>query len=97
MRNLDSNLEDLVNDIRSVQKEKIKWTCPICSGSNLSKGKVIETESYDTTVNVSTTLGELDVSVSKNNVVLEHVMFPIRYCPWCGRKVKNPYKKTKKV
>lgn len=97
---MDDNLEALVQDLRNVRKEpkkSIKWVCPICSGSKLEKGKVTQQTSLDElSVEVTTSIGELEVEISKEDNILEMIKFPIRYCPWCGRKIRQPYKKNKK-
>lgn len=96
---MDENLEDLVLALREERNEpkaKNKWKCPICCGSCLSKGKVTQTKTYDMNVEVTTSMGELEIDVSEKNETLEHIKFPIRYCPWCGRKIRKEYRKKNK-
>lgn len=96
---MEHNLEDLVSEIHEIQcnepKLNIKWACPICSGSRLTKGKVTQTKSYDMDVEVTTSLGELEITVAEGDAILEHIKYPIRYCPWCGRKIRQVYRKNK--
>lgn len=93
---MDENLENLVEFVHNSPKQKIGWTCPICSGSRLGKGKVTQTKSYNMDVEVTTSLGELEITVAEGDDILEHIKYPIKYCPWCGRKIKEPYRKIKK-
>lgn len=95
---MEENLEALVEDLREIRnepKKKIKWVCPICSGGKLEKGKVTQSFSDELDVEVTTSIGELEISISKEDFILEQIKFPIRYCPWCGRKIRQAYKKLK--
>lgn len=93
---MSEDFEEVVEEIKSSPKTKIKWVCPVCEGQELLKQKVIcESENLD--IQVTTGLGELYVEVSKGNEeIIKKTKFPIRYCPWCGRKVRERYKKLKK-
>ena len=51
---------------------------------------------FELDVEVTTSIGELEINISKEDFTLEQIKFPIRYCPWCGRKVRQAYKKSKK-
>ena len=96
---MEDNLEALVQDLRETRKEPknhIKWVCPVCSGSKLEKGKITQSFSDELDVEVTTSIGELEINISKEDFTLEQIKFPIRYCPWCGRKVRQAYKKSKK-
>lgn len=88
-------MDELVAEIRSVPKKKIKWVCPVCSGEELLKQKVIYKAEAGLGVEVTTELGELIVQVSQEEDIVEKTKFPIRYCPWCGRKIREKYKKHK--
>ena len=92
----DEKFEEVVEEIKSSQKVKIKWVCPVCDGEELKKQKVICQSEEDMNIQVTTGLGELYVEVSNNEEVLEKTKFPIRYCPWCGRKIREKYRKLKK-
>jgi len=93
---MSEDFEEVVEEIKSSPKTKIKWVCPVCEGQELLKQKVICQSDEEMEVQVTTGLGELYVEVSKGNEVLEKTKFPIRYCPWCGRKIREKYKKLKK-
>ena len=93
---MPEDFEEVMGEIKSAPKTKIKWICPICEGQELKKQKVICQSEDDVEVEVTTGLGELFVEVSKENEVIEKTKFPIRYCPWCGRKVRERYRKLKK-
>lgn len=95
---MEDNLEALVQDLREIRKEpkkRIKWVCPVCSGNKLEKGKITQSFSEELDVEVTTSIGELEIDISKEDLILEQIKFPIRYCPWCGRKVRQTYKKLK--
>lgn len=94
---MGEELEELVESLKKVEKEprKNKWECPICSGASLSKGKVVSTVDQNLNIDVTTSLGELEISVDDGENILEHIKYHIRYCPWCGRKVREPYRKRK--
>lgn len=95
---MEDNLEALVQDLREIRKEpkkRIKWVCPVCSGNKLEKGKITQSFSEELDVEVTTSIGELEIDISKEDLMVEQIKFPIRYCPWCGRKVRQTYKKLK--
>lgn len=95
---MEDNLEALVQDLREIRKEpkkRIKWVCPVCSGNKLEKGKITQSFSEELDVEVTTSIGELEIDISKEDLILEQIKFPIRYCPWCGRKIRQTYKKLK--
>jgi rubrerythrin len=95
---MEDNLEALVQDLREIRKEpkkRIKWVCPVCSGNKLEKGKITQSFSDELDVEVTTSIGELEIDISKEDIILEQIKFPIRYCPWCGRKIRQSYKKLK--
>lgn len=95
---MEDNLEALVQDLREIRKEpkkRIKWVCPVCSGNKLEKGKITQSFSDELDVEVTTSIGELKIDISKEDIILEQIKFPIRYCPWCGRKIRQSYKKLK--
>ena len=96
---MEDNLEALVQDLREIRKEpkkRIKWVCPVCSGNKLEKGKITQSFSEELDVEVTTSIGELEIDISKEDLMVEQIKFPIRYCPWCGRKIRQTYKKLKK-
>lgn len=96
---MGEELEALVEELRDIRKEpkkNIKWVCPICSGAKLEKGKIMQSFSDELDVEVTTSIGELIISIAKEELILEQIKFPIRYCPWCGRKIRQAYKKNKK-
>jgi hypothetical protein len=90
---MPDNFDEIVEEIKSSPKTKIKWICPVCEGQELRKQKVIcESENLD--IQVTTGLGELYVEVSnEDEEIIKKTKFPIRYCPWCGRKVRERYRK----
>ena len=90
------NVDDLLEKIRRTDKKVLKWVCPICCGGDLSRQKVLyNTLDDDAEVEVNTALGELMVHVdSEEGEILSK--FPIRYCPWCGRKIREKLKKSTK-
>lgn len=89
--------EEVVEEIKSSPKTKIKWVCPVCEGQELLKQKVVCQSDEEMEVQVTTGLGELYVEVSnEDDGILKKIKFPIRYCPWCGRKVREKYRKLKK-
>jgi rubrerythrin len=95
---MEDNLEALVQDLREIRKEpkkRIKWVCPVCSGNKLEKGKITQSFSEELDVEVTTSIGELEIDISKEDLMVEQIKFPIRYCPWCGRKIRQTYKKLK--
>lgn len=98
MDDIDANkIEELTKEIKDAPKtKKIKWVCPVCSGMALSRQKVLQQETNDLSIEITTELSEMIVTVFKGDIVIEETKFPIKYCPICGRKLKEEYRKLKK-
>lgn len=93
---MDKDLENELENAKKEPKKKIKWICPICDGDNLKKQKVI-VESDNTFISVTEELGELIITITnENNEIIKQSKFPIKYCPWCGRKIREKYRKLEK-
>ena len=88
---MEQNIESLIQDIKHTPKKKIKWVCPICVGGELNKQKVV-CNTIGAELEVSTDIGELIVQVENDEGQMTS-KFPIRYCPWCGRKIRTKLRK----
>lgn len=94
---MEDELESLMgklNEVKDSPKKRIKWICPVCDGATLNKEKILQSNMDHVDVQVSTGLGELVVEVDNEENVLKKSTFPIRYCPWCGRKIREKYRKS---
>lgn len=77
--------------------KKPRRICPFCKGDDLKKQKVILNKN-DLNISVQEDIGELIVTIYDNeNTITNQSKFHIKYCPLCGRKVNEKYRKLEEL
>lgn len=92
---MEEQLDELLETIKTAKCEKKKkWICPICVGEgHLQKEKIIYKKPYKfegvVGIFVNIIKRELSVKMIEDDEEVYESTIPIRYCPWCGRKVRR--------
>lgn len=95
----DKDVEAFAKELSEIKKpnskQKVKRVCPICSGERLKKEKVIF-NNQELNIEIREELGRMVIQIfNQEDEEIYKSSFPIKYCPCCGRKVKDKYKKSK--
>ena len=92
----NEEVEEFAKELEKPKKEpkqKIKWVCPFCSGNKLKKEKILFNDE-ELTLEIKEDLGLILVVMYNNeDEQIYESTFPIKYCPVCGRKIKEKYRK----